>query len=195
MHSLTWIFCIICVGFFPCMLELASIWYVGPQICAYSLFTSILPPFCTLSFSVSLRILDLCCRWVFTATVPNTVAFNWGNIFLHKCKRPSVSDHSAVFDEQQKASTTSMLVWVLPETWRGGAYSPTAACQRGGTELCLMGEPSGWCQFMMHWGYLSVKAICSTAPPPPHLQHLTMASIFNNLLWREFFTILSYLIW
>lgn len=124
MHSLTWIFCIICVGFFPCMLELASIWYVGPQICAYSLFTSILPPFCTLSFSVSRRILDLCCRWVFTATVPDTVAFNWGNIFLHKCKRPSVSDHSAVFDEQQKASTTSMLVWVLPETWRGGVLIP-----------------------------------------------------------------------
>lgn len=113
------------------MLKLASIWCVGPLIPASYILDILSSPvycrhFCTLSLYVSRGIMDLHCRWVFTAEVLNTeptVAFIWENIFVHKCKRASVSDHLRATEDDRRHLQLSR----RPEFYTpGGAHSSPA---------------------------------------------------------------------
>lgn len=109
----------------------AGVWCVGPLTPASYMLSIPSSPvycrhFCTLSLYVSSGIMDLRCRWVFTADVLNTeptVAFIWENIFVHKRKRASVSDHLQATEDDRRHLQLSY----RPEFYTpGGAHSSTA---------------------------------------------------------------------
>lgn len=157
------------------MLKLASVSYVGPQICAfiYSLFTSILPPFFTLSLYVSRGII---CLWVFTADVLNTdptVAFIWENIFLQKSKHPSVSDHSHATAGDRRQ--TSMSVWALKT---GGLIPPQQNIREVG---CRENHEDSVNQWRMHVCQSCLHHLTPSCATWPWLQYLTT--------WHELFNI------
>lgn len=144
-RSLPSVFCIILCVFSFSLHAVAGVHLIpGSSDLHYSLSTSIRPPFCTLRFLFVVASWIFAAVWVFTATVPNaepTVAFTWGNIFLHKRKRPSVPV-CLIIHQFKKAwvggvgggSVGSGVHCSMSERWDGGVFDGRAVRMGSGRD-------------------------------------------------------------